>query len=519
MRENTVYSLLEGNLRHQADKVAATEGETEITYARLTARAESLAGWLWENGVRPGDFVGIHLRKCVEEIVATFAVARIAAVFVNINALWTIRQLCHVVDDCQVSVLITDGRRAAAMAESGLPEKLGRIVVTGSAPDHDKIISWASIPPHLSAPPVTPAESDLATLIYTSGSTGNPKGVMHSHLNLVQGARNIAEYLKNSAQDRVLGVLPMSSTYGLSQLTTMFLVGGTIVLQPVAIPDEIVKTVSARQVTGIAAVPPLWIQLVRYLEQVPASMPSLRYITTSGSALAMPFLRALAETFDGVEIYSMYGLTEGLRSTYLQPELFTEKLGSIGRAIPNVEVYVVDPERGICRPGEQGELIHRGNLICQGYWKKPEATAEIIKPCEHLKPLIGDEKVLHTGDIVRMDEDGCLWFVGRNDCMIKCGGHRISPDEVEQIVYDSGLITSVVAFGVADEMLGQLVHIAVTLANSGRLNTEKLSSFCRRNMPGYMVPRKTHVLPGPMPRTTTQKIDRRRVVSMCLNES
>ncbi len=518
MSEQTVYNLLEGNLRQRADKTAIIAGDTKVTYGQLAGRAESLAAWLWENGVRGGDFVGVHLRKCVEEIVATFAVARIGAVFVNINSLWTIRQLQHVVDNCGIGVLFTDGVRAAAMAESGLLEKLDKVVVTQQAPDHDKIVSWADISTGPSVPSVGPVESDMAALVYTSGSTGNPKGVMHSHLNLAQGAKNIAEYLKNSSHDRVLGLLPMSSTYGLSQVTTTFFAGGTIVLQPVAIPDEIVKTVVAEEVTGMAAVPPLWIQLVRYLREAKTSMPSLRYITTSGCVLATPFLRALPEVFGGVEIYSMFGQTEGLRSTYLAPELFAEKPGSIGRAVPNVDVFVVDPEKGICGPGEQGELIHRGSMICQGYWKKPQATARIIRPCKHLEHMIGDEKVLHTGDTVRIDEDGCLWFVGRSDSMIKCSGHRISPDEVEEIVYDSGLVNGAVAFGVRDETLGQVVHVAVAPPHGDSFDVEKLLTFCRRNMPGYMVPRRIHQLAGQMPRTTSQKIDRCEVVRMCLKE-
>lgn len=519
MSGNTLYNLLQHNLIAGPDKTAVIAGETCITYRQLSRQAESLSAWLWERGVRSGEMIGIHLRKCVEEITATFAAARIGAAFVNINSLWTVRQLEHVIDDCGVRILFTDTLRAMALAKSGLIEKLDTIVVADRPPNHDKVISWASVPGDLAAPLVNVEENDLAALIYTSGSTGSPMGVMHSHSNLVQGAKNISSYLKNLPQDRVLGLLPMSSTYGLSQVTTMFLVGGAIVLQPVAIADEIVKTIIAKKVTGFAAAPPTWIQMIQYLQQGGMSPSSLRYITSSGSSIPRPFLELLPQVLPGVEIYSMYGLTETLRSTYLRPELFSEKLGSIGRAIPNVEVYVVDSEKGICGPGEQGQLIHRGDTICQGYWANTEATAEIIKPCEHLKPLIGNEKVLHTGDTVRIDKDEYLWFVGRSDSMIKCGGYRVNPEEVEKIVYESGLVGSVVAFDIADEILGRVFHIAVTAPDDKAPNIMELLTFCRRNMPGYMVPRRIHSLSEPMPRTTSQKIDRRGVIRMCEGES
>ncbi len=512
----TVYDLLAENLPNRADHPALVFGETRITYGELARRSEALAAWLHERGVRRGDRVGVHLRKSVEEVVATFAIARIGAVFVNVNYQWTVRQLRYVVEDCGIRLLFTDHRRARAIAEAGLVDSLDRIVVADQvaeqAPDHPKMICWASLPADGRAPDFRGVDVDLAALVYTSGSTGQPKGVMLSHLNLVQMTRSSASYLHNTSEDRVLGLLPMSYVYGLSQVTTMFLLGGTVVLQPVMMPAEIVSTIVSQRLTGVAAVPPAWIQVVSYLQEQKTELPSLRYVTNSGGKIPQPVLDAMPQVLPGVEIYLNYGMTEIPRSIYLPAELFAQKKGAIGRGGPNVETYVVDPEKGICGPGEQGELLLRGSSVTPGYWNKPEATARAIKVCEHLKPLIGEEKVLHSGDIVRVDEDGYLWFVGRADTMIKCSGHRISPMEVEEIICESRLADEVVAFGMDDDMLGQVVHVVVAPLDGSPPDTEALLLFCRRNMPNYMIPRRIHTCGGQMPRTSSGKIDRLAVI-------
>jgi acyl-CoA synthetase (AMP-forming)/AMP-acid ligase II len=209
----------------------------------------------------------------------------------------------------------------------------------------------------------------------------------------------------------------------------------------------------------------------------------------------------------------MYGLTEAFRSTYLAPERFAAKMGSIGRAIPGAEVFVIRHGEGVAGPGEQGELVHRGPLVSQGYWNRPEATAEKIRPCPELFGLIGDEPVVYSGDIVRIDEDGDMWFVGRNDALIKTSGYRVSPDEVEDLVHRSGLAADVVAFGVPDEMLGQSVQVAVTLL--GGATREALLAHCRAVMPAYMVPQRIHVWPKDMPRTASGKLARPEVIRAC----
>jgi acyl-CoA synthetase (AMP-forming)/AMP-acid ligase II len=288
----------------------------------------------------------------------------------------------------------------------------------------------------------------------------------------------------------------------------MFLVGGTVVLQGVMMPAEIVKQLVKERITGFAAVPPAWIPVVRYLEEVQTALPHLRYITNSGGKIPTNTLEVMPKVFPGVQVFLMYGLTEAFRSTYLPPELFHRKMGSMGQAIPNVETFIVDEEIGICGPGQQGELVHRGSLVSLGYWGKPEATAEKIRPCPQLRHLIGDEPVCYSGDLVRIDDDGHYWFVSRKDSMIKSSGFRISPTEIEDAVSRSGMVMHVVAFGVDDELLGQAVEVVVTPLDGTRIEVEALLAFCRKTMPNYMIPKRVHVWPGDIPKTGSGKLDR-----------
>ena len=517
--ETNLHDLLAKNLAHRPDHTAVIDGPRQVSYADLDKQVDATAGWLADRGVERGNRVGVHLRKSIEEVVAMFAAARIGAVMVNINHQWTGHQLDYVLRDCDVKALFIDQRPAQELAKEEKPATLEHVVVKGKAPNDPLMTSWSDLPTDLKPPPKVGIDTDLAALLYTSGSTGQPKGVMLSNLNLLNGARSVAQYVKNRPDDRLLSLLPFSFDYGLSQLTTMFLVGGTIVVQNVMMPAEIVKSLVSHKITGFAAVPPAWIPVVRYLDEVETDLPDLRYITNSGGKIPGNVLELMPKVFPGVEIYLMYGLTEAFRSTYLPPELYEKKMGSMGRAIPNAETFIVDDEIGICGPGQRGELVHRGSLVSLGYWGRPDVTAEKIKPCPQLKPLFGDEKVCYSGDLVRIDEDGDYWFVSRRDAMIKASGFRISPTEIEDVVSKSGLISHVVAYGAPDETLGQAVEIVVTGRDSQPLDTDQLMAYCRQNMPHYMAPRRIHVWEGEMPRTGSGKLDRPTITKTYLEPS
>ncbi|PZQ47786.1 MAG: AMP-dependent synthetase [Rhodovulum sulfidophilum] len=506
----TLYQLFADNLPERAEKVALIDPEARITYGALGAEVDRIAAYLKAWRLPPGERVIVHLRKGAGEVAAMLAIAKVGGVVVNVNTQWTAEQLAFVADDCGARVMIVEPRAAAGLARTGRPKSVARVLVHGKAPDLPGYDDWAALPPACPGEGRPRLDTELAMIIYTSGSTGLPKGVMLSHRNILAGARSVARYLRLGENDRLLGVLPYSFDYGLNQLTTMLLVGGAVVHQPVALATEIVATMAREKVTGVAAVPPLWSQITRLLVQQPRLFPALRRVTNSGGKIPLNILEGMRDVFAGADIYLMYGLTESFRSTFLAPERFATKMGAIGRAIPGAEVHVIRADGGLAGPGEQGELVHRGPLVSLGYWNRPEATAAKIRPCAALAALIGDEKVVWSGDTVRIDADGDIWFVSRADAMIKTSGFRLSPDEVEDLVCRSGLVGDAVAFGVEDEEFGQVVHVAVTPLEG--FEVAALLSHCRAVMPGYMVPRRIHVWPDAMPRTASGKLARPEVI-------
>lgn len=505
-----LYRLLADNLPARAAKIALIDDKRQATYADLTAEADRVAAWLLASGITAGDRVIVHVRKGIDEVAAMFGALKIGAVVVNVNVQWTPAQLAYVAGDCRARAVIL-GRTAAAPVAAALPTPLPMLARgTGTLPDG--ATRWDDLPP-ATAPEATPDPASLAMIIYTSGSTGMPKGVMLSHSNIRIGAQAVAEYLRLTADDRLLSVLPYSFDAGLNQLTTMLLLGGTVIHQPVAMPSEVIRSAATHGATGIAGVPPLWNQIARYLRDAPTPLPALRRITNTGGKIPPDILPVLPQVFPGAEIFLMYGLTEAFRSTYLPPARFAAKMGSIGQGIPYAQVFVVKPGIGPAGPGEQGELVHAGPLVSMGYWERPDLTAEKIRPCPELAPLIGDAPVVWSGDLIRVDEDGDLWFVGRMDDMIKTLGFRLSPTEVEDLVSKSGLVTDVVAYGTDDPDLGQAVHVAATLLPD---TTEAaLLAHCRKTMAHYMVPRRLHPWPGAMPRTASGKLDRPAVIAAC----
>lgn len=502
----TTVDLLALHEGEALDRVAVVDGKRRSTYRELQQHVEAAAAKLAELGVRRGDRVIVHLRKSSEEVIAMFACWRIGAVAVNVNFQWTRDQLAYVAGDSGARVAFVDSKRARELPE--LPKPLEHVIVSGEVPE-GPYAAWPT--GDARAPDVALLDIDLAAILYTSGSTGMPKGVVLTHSNLLVGARSVARFTAQRSGDRLLSLLPFSFDYGLNQLLTAFLVGARVVLLPLAMPSVIVRALVDEAVTGFAAVPPVWIQVVRYLEDAKVSLPALRYVTNSGGAIPRPILEAMPRVLPGVRIHLMYGLTEAFRSTTLDPAKFDLKKGSIGRAVPNVETFVVVRGRGRAEPGEEGELVHRGSFISRGYWGKPDATAEKIRGAPELSDVIGDEKVVWSGDIVRVDEDGDLWFVGRADTMIKSMGFRLSPTEVEGIVYSSGLVSQVVAFGVPDELAGQVVEICV--AHSSPVDVHAIEVHARAHMPHYMVPRRVHVWPGEFPRTASGKLDVTKVLT------
>jgi acyl-CoA ligase (AMP-forming) (exosortase A-associated) len=365
-------------------------------------------------------------------------------------------------------------------------------------------------------------DTDLCAILYTSGSTGRPKGVVLSHRNMVAGAKSVASYLGNRADDTLLAALPLSFDAGFSQLTTAFHVGARVVLLNYLMPRDVLKALARERVTGLTAVPPLYIQLTQlpWPEEIGTY---LRYFANTGGRMPRETLDALRARVTKARPFLMYGLTEAFRSTYLPPEEVDRRPDSIGKAIPNAEILVLREDGTECAPDEPGELVHRGALVGQGYWGDPEKTAERYKPLPQglggrVAGLQLPEWAVFSGDTVRRDADGFLYFVGRRDEMIKTSGYRISPTEVEEVIYATRRIGECAAFGVEHPTWGQAVQVVVTpltpaTGEAGRVDVEALLADCRRQMPAYMVPAGVEVTAGPLPRNPNGKIDRKRLAT------
>jgi acyl-CoA ligase (AMP-forming) (exosortase A-associated) len=346
----------------------------------------------------------------------------------------------------------------------------------------------------------------MAAILYTSGSTGKPKGVVLSHRNVITGGDSVSQYLSNHEDDVILAALPLSFDAGFSQLTTAFTVGAHVVLMNYLLARDVVRLCAKHQVTGLTCVPPLWIGLTE--QEWPAeATQSMRYFANTGGRMPRTTLGKLRAIFPAAKPYLMYGLTEAFRSTYLDPNQVDRRPDSIGKAIPNAEILVVRPDGTRCEAGEEGELVHRGALVAMGYWNDPARTAERFKAAPGREGGITTiEPAVWSGDMVRADEDGFLYFVGRKDEMIKTSGYRVSPMEIEEVVYGTGLVRDAVALGVEDPRLGQRIVLIVSPAN-GQLSTDQLLGELRRQLPLYMVPSDV-IVRAELPRSPNNKFDR-----------
>jgi len=483
------------------DRPALIEGSRSWSFRQLSDEVEKLAAVFQAAGVERGDRIAILLPKNLEKCAAIFASSRVDAVFVPINPLLKPQQIRHILVDSGAKALYTDAenRKALGDAIEGI-EGLSVLDCTADRPP---------LPP---APPARGIGPDLAAILYTSGSTGAPKGVMLSHANLVAGTRIVRTYLSITAEDRILSILPFSFDYGLNQLLTVVEQGATIVLFTFQMGDQIVRELAKHQITGVAGVPTIWAILTKAAPSLARTpLPHLRYITNSGGAVPEATVRRLREILPTTQIFLMYGLTEAFRSTYLTPAEVDRRPTSIGKAIPECEVFPLTADGQRAKPGEPGILVHRGPTVSMGYWRRPEETARVLRPNPLRAPHEGAELVCWSGDLVYEDEEGYLYFVGRQDAMIKSAGYRISPSEVEDALMLSGAFRQVAAIGVPDEWLGQRL-LAVAVGQQERLDTDQILKELAERLPAHMVPSRIELVPE-LPVTPNGKVDYKRLVA------
>lgn len=511
-----LHNLIKHSAEQWPEQAALKHKNSSYSYSTLAADIETSARALLETGLGRDERVAIYLPKLPETVVSFFATSHAGGVFVPVNPLLKSPQVGYILNDCNVRILITSRDRYEQLKET-LPQchDLHTIVLVNcepaDLPDDRRFnyLTWGQLSESGSSKqPHRRIDADMAAILYTSGSTGKPKGVVLSHKNMVAGAKSVAEYLQNSSEDRLLAVLPFSFDYGFSQLSTAFHTGATTILMDYLLPRDVVKMVAREQITGLAGVPPLWNQLAE-LEWPQEAIDSLRYMTNSGGAMPKTTLARLRASLPKSKFFLMYGLTEAFRSTYLPPEEIDRRPDSMGKAIPNAEIMVVREDGNPCVPGEPGELVHRGALVSMGYWNDPAKTAERFKPLPGQNPALTlTEIAVWSGDTVKMDDEGYLYFVARRDEMIKTSGYRVSPTEVEEIVYASELVGEVVALGIPHPTLGQAIVLVATPNKEGELNAEQIISHCKQQLPNFMVPQTIERCDA-LPRNPNGKIDRK----------
>ena len=523
--EFTLHDLLYNSVARDPQKAAVVDGDTKYTYEDLQRQSGSLGAALAEAGVRRGDRVGVYLEKSWEAIVAMLAASRIGAAYVNVNPLFKAPQVEYLAGDCDIRVMIGDTPKLEELQ----PKTVQTAFYKGAKPEGPAARTYLDVAEALEGEGLTEdrnvSESDLGTILYTSGSTGMPKGVSTSQRNVVAGAQIVSTYLENKSEDRILSALPLNFDAGMSQFTTSLRAGATLYLLRSRLPGDLLKALRRHEITGVTGVPPLWALLIRGARSIREKpLTHLRYLANTGGRIPQANLDELRSLLEpaGTKIYLMYGLTEAFRSTYLAPEEIhrssPEQGNCIGKAIPNTEIMVITKDGEEAAPGEPGELVHRGPTVAMGYWGNEEATRRAYRPNPLAPPeLLDVERVVYSGDTVERDTEGYLYFLGREDAMIKNQGYRLSPEEVENLLLSSGLVHEACAFGVENPAVGQDVIAVISLRNGSEEGAvDRVREYAINNGPPYMVPKEI-LVEDELPKTGSGKIDRKGISSAYSN--
>lgn len=508
--------FLENSAELHPHKVALICGDIRLTFREIDSAASSFANALVEEAFQRQDIAVIYIDNSVESVVSLFGILKAGGIFVILHPQVKAKKLEYILRDCQARVLITDTNHLIKITEILLHlPSLELIIVTDYPKKHSinkliakpKILSYRTILDECSSAPALPRciDIDLASLIYTSGSSGNPKGVMLTHHNMVSAATSIIQYLRNTSDDIIINTLSLAFDYGLYQVLMAFKFGGTVILEKTfAYPQKIINLIVKEKVTGWPIVPTIAAILIRLKNLDKNDFSSLRYISSTSQVLPPKHITRLREIFPKVKIYSMYGLTECKRVSYLDPQELEKRPNSVGKAMPNMETYIVNEnDDEIVESRKPGELIVRGSSVMKGYWNLPEETARVLRPGRY-----SGDKVLYTGDIFEKDEEGYLYFLGREDSIIKTAGHQVSPKEVENVLCEKDDIIEAAVIGVDDEILGNAIKAFVHLSDNSKTTEEDIIRFCSERLEEYSVPKYVSLCPE-LPKTFTGKVQKR----------
>ena len=510
-----VHHFLESSSRRLPQKTALVFGERRLSYEHINAEANRLAHALITAGLKRGDRVAIFLDNSVESVVSLFGVLKAGGIFSCLNPTLKTRKLHYILNHLEASFLITCASRLPIVttAASEVNSLIGVILCdeapcpAGTAPPY---VPWrqfiSTSPTH--DPRIKCIDYDLATIIYTSGTTADPKGIMMTHLNMVTAASSIIAYLENTEEDIILNVLPLSFDYGLYQVLMCFKFGGTLVLEKsFTFPYVVIDRMVREEVTAFPGVPTIFSMLLRLKNLKDYKLPSLRYFSNTAAAFPVNHIKQLREAFPYVAIYSMYGLSECKRVAYLPPPEIDHRPDSVGIAIPNTEVFIVDRKGAKVGPNKVGELVVRGSHVMRGYWKDPQETARCLKPGS-----TPGEVLLFTGDLFKMDEEGFLYFVSRKGDLIKTRGERVSPREVENVLYEIDGVIDAAVIPVPDELLGQAIKAVIVKEAGSPLEAKAVLAHCVNNLESFMVPKYIVFIPC-LPRTSSGKIDKKALLA------
>lgn len=507
-----VHEFLENTARRLPDKEALIFQSQRLTYRQVNELSNQFAHSLLHAGLQRGDRVAIFMDNSIESVISIFGILKAGGIFSILSPTLKTKKLNYILSHLDASFLVTHSNRLSLVVEaSEQVDSLYSIIVCGKPKQlHSKqtYIPWndfISSSPKIN--PKTPCiDIDLANIIYTSGTTADPKGIMMTHLNVSTAATSIIQYLKNTEDDIIIDVLPLSFDYGLYQVLMCFKFGGTLVLEQSFIyPYVVIEKIVKEKVTGFPGVPTMFAMLLRLKNLEKFDLSSLRYFSNTAAAFPMHHIRQLRQKFPHIDIYSMYGLSECKRVSYLPPEEIDRRTDSVGIAMPNTEVFIVDENGNKVGPRKAGELVVRGAHVMKGYWRDPEETKKRLKP-----GIYPDEKLLYTGDLFRMDKEGFLYFVSRKDDIIKTRGERVSPKEVENVLHEIDGVIEAAVISVPDEILGNAIKSFIVKDHGIDLSEKDVLAYCTKNLETFMVPKYVEFVKS-FKKTSSGKIDKKQL--------